>query len=100
MFVRCPFCGNKDRDRFNLLGGERVECDVCGSSGPLGNTEEEAETAWNQRTPMEHLINLLEQAEGRVMLVHTGVDDYDKKDLDHVINLLNDAMAELKGGME
>jgi hypothetical protein len=47
-----------------------------------------------------YLIRLLEEAESHIMTVHAGVDDHDKNDQDHVINLLNDVMAELKGGME
>jgi hypothetical protein len=34
------------------------------------------------------------------MLVHSGANEDDRDDLVHVINLLNEVMAELKGGIE
>jgi hypothetical protein len=52
----------------------------------------------DERPNTDHLIRLLEEAEAKVMLVHAGADESDRDDLEHVINLLNDIMAELKGG--
>jgi hypothetical protein len=46
------------------------------------------------------LVKKLEEAEAKVMMVHSGADENDRDDLDHVINLLNEVMADLKGGME
>jgi Lar family restriction alleviation protein len=98
--AKCPFCGNSDCvvDSTNLY--HHITCLKCEAHGPLEDTTENASEAWNHLIKNDHVIKLLEEAEGRVMLVHVTVGDNEKEDLNHVINLLNDVMAELKGGTE
>ncbi|MDR1937839.1 MAG: hypothetical protein LBQ73_04995 [Tannerellaceae bacterium] len=81
-----------------------INCRKYGTCGKPWNgycvnheTQEEFENRIKRRST-DRLISLLEEAEGRVMLVHSGADENDQGDLDHVINLLNEVMAELKGG--
>jgi hypothetical protein len=61
-------------------------------------TQEEYENRI-KKEKIERLVKKLEEAEGRVMLVHSGANDDDREELNHVINLLNEVMAELKEGM-
>jgi len=52
-FESCPFCGNKDQNRFYILDNERVECDQCGAVGPYRDKINEAIEAWNDRVTEE-----------------------------------------------
>lgn len=59
----CPFCGSNDcesiflRDELAIEDGRvihswyDVECMDCESSGPVGNSREDAKTKWNERLP-------------------------------------------------
>lgn len=61
-------------------------------------TQEEYENRI-KKEKIERLVKKLEEAEGRIMIVHTWSEDVERKDLIDVINLLNEVMAELKEGM-
>ena len=45
----CPFCGGNLPMTRKVLGEAWVECHECGADGPMKDSEEEAEEAWNQR---------------------------------------------------
>ena len=45
----CPFCGG--HPRWSGMAGRAVLCPKCGSVSGIHNTNSEAATAWNKRTP-------------------------------------------------
>ncbi len=53
----CPFCGFNEGWIKNYEDGFRVECNVCGASGPKSQTDEGAERKWDgylqTKDPME-----------------------------------------------
>jgi hypothetical protein len=74
----------------------QVECTVEEYCKALNISEQKQNMKGNGT---DYLIKKLGEAEIRVMLVHSGANDDDRDDLNHVINLLNEVMAELKEGM-
>jgi flagellin-specific chaperone FliS len=45
---------------------------------------------------VKRIIELLEQAEGCIMLAHAGASPADREELNRAINYLNEVMVELK----
>lgn len=50
----CPMCGGPGKDVINLHGREGlnvIECQDCGTCGPIWNDPWSRADSWNQRTP-------------------------------------------------
>lgn len=46
----CPFCGtNHSLEHGESYGFNRVECIECGATGPVADSEDAAETLWQER---------------------------------------------------
>lgn len=56
---QCPFCG---RDNSPNPGDSCVECLKCKSKGPLSKSQDEAEIAWNRRSPSPTVARLIKAA--------------------------------------
>jgi uncharacterized phage protein (TIGR01671 family) len=57
-YVNCPFCGNRDQEKFSLLDGNRVMCEDCHATGPYSNLKDEAIEAWNTRYEDKNSVTL------------------------------------------
>jgi Lar family restriction alleviation protein len=98
--LNCPFCGSGDvkvdtDPAYKYYGtAYRVKCFSCKAMSGSAVTIPLAVKAWNQRTPAKSAMGILEELEGLLMLEGNGGRH------DEYINMLNDAMAELKGDAE
>ena len=56
---RCPFCG----ERAVLIASDKafVVCEECGVATPVHDTEEEAIEVWNNRKPMDDIVEQLDR---------------------------------------
>lgn len=45
----CPFCGNEEVEMLECVGTSIMCCPKCYTTGPEGNTVEEAIEKWNRR---------------------------------------------------
>ena len=66
MIKPCPWCGNCKASAYVFMPGIRIEC-LCGASGPIRDTEDEATTAWNR------LLARLDAADTLAELVEINV---------------------------
>lgn len=53
----CPFCGCENWAMWVNSSGWHIECNGCLASGPIKDSEYEAEQAWNRRvaTPRKEI---------------------------------------------
>lgn len=56
----CPFCSEQDNIylQSNAVNSWWVECGKCMGAGPYKEYKDEAEEAWNHRTPHEYTTAL------------------------------------------
>ena len=75
----CPFCGGKAR--FANKNGHWIICNECGTGTNYYTESEDAIAAWNQRKPIERILERLEgeaEEQHKLFAIAFAIADADK----------------------
>lgn len=92
----CPFCGGKAR--FANKNGHWIICNECGTGTNYYTESEDAIAAWNQRKPIERILERLEgEAEEQHKLFAIAFNPEDRGGFDAYSNAIE--IVKEEGGL-
>ena len=99
--LNCPFCGGEAKymEIKDFFVSRFVTCAKCGIETPRNClNRKDAIKRWNRRTPMDNIVEKLEEAKGKVVI--DGKEMYQENYLIDIDDAINIVKQENNNGLE
>ena len=99
--LNCPFCGGEAKymEIKDFFVSRFVTCAKCGIETPRNClNREDTIKRWNRRTPMDNIVEKLEEAKGKVVI--DGKEMYQENYLIDIDDAINIVKQENNNGLE